>query len=77
LKNAIVNAVRKVPGVLPEPNSEALVMDVNPEIVKVRVLWSTHEARERQMLTSYDKVLTTIVEALGSDRTGAADRPAA
>jgi hypothetical protein len=43
----------------------------------IRVLWSTREARQRQMLTSYDKVLTTIVEALDSDKTGAAERPAA
>jgi small conductance mechanosensitive channel len=77
LKNLIVNAIRKVPGVLTEPSPEALVMDVNPETVKIRVLWSTHEARQRQMLTSYDKILTTIVEALDSGRTASAERPAA
>jgi small conductance mechanosensitive channel len=77
LKNLIVNAIRKVPGVLSEPNPEALVMDVNPETVKIRVLWSTHEARQRQMLTSYDKILTTMVEALDSGKTGAEKRPAA
>ncbi|MEA2261906.1 MAG: small conductance mechanosensitive channel [Acidobacteriaceae bacterium] len=38
LKNVIVNSIRKVPGVLSEPNPEALVMDVNPESVKIRVL---------------------------------------
>ena len=50
LKDAIVNAVRDVPGVLRDPEPEALIVDVSPDSVKVRILWSTHDARQHQML---------------------------
>ncbi len=39
-------------------------MDVSPDSVKLRVLWSTREPRQHAMLASYDLVLTAIIEAL-------------
>jgi small conductance mechanosensitive channel len=64
LKKLIVNAVRKLPGLLREPAPEVLVVDANPDFIKMRVLWSTHDPRQHRMLASYDEVLTAIVEAL-------------
>jgi small-conductance mechanosensitive channel len=71
VKKIIVNALRKLPGVLSEPPPQALIVDLDPETAKVRVLWSTHDTREHEMLASYDQVLTTIDAALQSigDRT--------
>jgi small-conductance mechanosensitive channel len=66
VKSVIASAVSKVPGVLPDPAPEALVMELDPDptIAKVRVLWSTNASREREMLASYDKVLVAIRESL-------------
>ena len=71
LKAVILQAVRSVPGVLPEPGPEAFVMDVDAaaDTAKVRVLWWTNDAHQHQMLASYDKALTAIIDAL--DRSGA------
>lgn len=64
LKKAVVSAVRKVPGVLPEPAPQALLSEVTPDSVKMRLLWSTRDARQHQMLASYDQVLTAVVQAV-------------
>jgi small-conductance mechanosensitive channel len=66
VKSVIASAVSKVPGVLPDPAPEALVIELDPDptIAKVRVLWSTNASREREMLASYDKVLVAIRESL-------------
>jgi small-conductance mechanosensitive channel len=66
MKSLVTNAVRAVPGVLSDPAPEALVMDVDAAAgtAKLRVLWWTHEARQHQMLSSYDQALTAIVDAL-------------
>lgn len=69
-KKLIIAAVRKVPAVLSEPGPEVLVVDVTPDTFKVRILWSTHDARQHEMLASYDQVLTRVAEApqnLGSE----------
>jgi small conductance mechanosensitive channel len=68
LKEAIVRAVRNVRGVLPEPGPEALMTDVSSDAVKIRILWSTHDSRQDQMLSSYDRVLTRVAEALEQNR---------
>jgi small conductance mechanosensitive channel len=68
LKRMIIQAVRKVPGVLPEPAPEAVVVDVNPEGLKLRILWSSRDPHQHQMLTSYDHVLTAIAQVLEGDR---------
>jgi small-conductance mechanosensitive channel len=64
LKKLLVGTVRSVPRVLSEPSPEVLVFDVNADSVKMRVLWSTQDSRQHQMLASYDQVLTAIAEAL-------------
>jgi small conductance mechanosensitive channel len=67
LKSLIAAAVSAVPGVLSDPASEVLVMDLNasnPPTVKLRVLWWSHDPRQHQMLGSYDQVLTAIARAL-------------
>jgi small conductance mechanosensitive channel len=67
LKSAVVEAVRKVPGVLQDPAPEVLMMDLtSPDAtaMKFRVLWWSTDPRQHQMLGSYDKVLTAISQAL-------------
>lgn len=64
LKTTIVNVVQGVPGVLRDPEPEALIVDVTPDSVKVRVLWSTNDAHQHQMLGSYDQVLMAVVDGL-------------
>ncbi len=76
LKSLILDAIRKVPGVLPDPAPEALVVDVSPDSAKLRVLWWTHETRQHEMLASYDRVLTVITHTL-ADSDAARAAPAA
>jgi small-conductance mechanosensitive channel len=67
IKSHIIETVRKVPGVLPEPSPEALVTDLtDPDsgTLKVRVLWWTKAPRHHEMLASYDDVLSAIGQAL-------------
>ena len=67
LKSFINKTVSKVQGVLSDPGSEVLVMDLGDpgsNTVKLRVLWWTKAPRQHQMLTSYDSVLTNIRQAL-------------
>jgi small conductance mechanosensitive channel len=67
VKSVIVKAVSQVQGVLSEPAPEALVLDLtDPEsnAVKMRVLWWTKAPRQHEMLTSYDRVLSAIRQAL-------------
>src|SRR6266849_266780 len=67
VKSRFVDAVRKVPGTLPEPSPEVLVMelgDLESNALKLRVLWWTKAPRQHQMLTSYDGVLTAIRQTL-------------
>ena len=66
IKSRIVNAVRQVPGTLPDPSPEALVLELTDDSgsLKVRVLWWTKAPRQHQMLASYDAVLTAIRQAL-------------
>lgn len=67
LKSRIVNAVRRAPGVLPDPGPEALILDLGDAdltSVKVRVLWWTKAPRQHEMLKSYDAVLTSLRRSL-------------
>ena len=64
LKGTIVRAIRTVPGVLSQPEAEAVVTDVTPDTAKIRILWSTEDSRQHQMLASYDQVLIAVVKAI-------------
>lgn len=77
LKKVIAEAVRRVSGVLSDPSPEVLVLEVNADSVKMRILWSTHDSRQHQMLASYDQVLTAIAEALDQGAGSERERPAA
>jgi small conductance mechanosensitive channel len=73
LKSLITNTVSKVPGVLPSPSPEVLVMDLgdpNANLVKMRLFWWTKAPRQHEMLTSYDKVLTAIGQTLNPPAVG-------
>lgn len=73
LKSFIIKAVSKVQGVLSDPSSEVLVMDLgDPEsnTVKVRVLWWASAPRQHQMFASYDSVLTAIRQTLSRSTVG-------
>jgi small-conductance mechanosensitive channel len=65
IRSLIVNTVRGVPGVLSDPTPETLVTDLNPDAVKLRVLWWTQGTRQHDMLASYDRVLTAVIQSLG------------
>ena len=64
LKNTLVRTVRNVPDVLPDPAPAAFVMDLLPDAAKVRILWSTQNSRQSEMLASYDRVLTLVAQEL-------------
>src|SRR5215469_1932597 len=74
LKEAIVSALRKVPGVLSEPAPQALLSDVTPDTVKMRLVWSTRDNRQHQMLASYDQVLTAVAQVVHEVRETALPR---
>ncbi|HVN92644.1 MAG TPA: mechanosensitive ion channel domain-containing protein [Terracidiphilus sp.] len=64
LKKAIVDAVRGVSGVLGDPEPEALVAEVTADAFKIRVLWSTNDSHQHEMMGSYDQVLTAVADAI-------------
>jgi small conductance mechanosensitive channel len=71
VRSIIIKTVGKVPGVLPDPAPEALVLDLSDiegNAVKMRVLWWTKAPRQHEMLASYDKVLTAIRQALSQTK---------
>jgi hypothetical protein len=61
--------------VLPKPSPQALVTDVSFDAAKLRILWSTHEPGQHQMLASYDEVLTEILHVLHEFQSGEEPRP--
>jgi len=67
VKARVMEAVKSVPGVLPDPAPEAMITDIdapNADSVKLKILWWTNEPRHHEMLASYDRVLTAIAKAL-------------
>ena len=71
VRSLVVKTVSGVPGVLADPAPEALVLDLTDldlSTVKVRILWWTKAPRQHEMLTSYDRVLTGIRQALSRTR---------
>jgi small-conductance mechanosensitive channel len=67
VKSLLVSTLSKVQGVLADPKPEALVVDLTDpasNAVKVRVLRWTKAPRQHEMLTSYDKVLSAIGQAV-------------
>ncbi len=69
LKSFIVDTVKKVGGVLPEPPPEALVIDLggtDSDVVKLHITWWTKFSRQQQLMAAHDRVLTAISEALKS-----------
>lgn len=72
LKARITEVVRRAPGVLSDPAPEVFVVETKPDVVKLRILWSTHDSRQHQMLGSYDQGLTAVADAL--DESGSSQR---
>src|SRR5258708_26161664 len=68
-KRRVIEAVQEVPGVLPDPAPEALVVKLdiipNSDTATLRVLSMTKAPRQHQMLDSYDRDLPAIELALG------------
>ena len=77
IKDTITDAVRRVRGVLSNPAPEVLVVEVGPDKIKIRILWSTHDSHRHQMMGSYDQVLTAADNALTSMRSDEEKRAAA
>ncbi len=66
LKSRIVDTIRNVEGVLPDPSPEALIVDLGDAgsgTVKIRLSWWTRP-RQHQMMTTYDRTLTAIGKVL-------------
>ena len=67
LKTLLVETVRKVEGVLPDPAPEALVIelgDLDSGIVKIHLTWWTKNSRQHDMMVSHDQALSAVREAL-------------
>jgi small conductance mechanosensitive channel len=60
LKSRVIDAVRKLPGVLSDPAPEVLLVDlsdVSSGAVKLRMLWWTKSPRQHEMLQSVDRLV--------------------
>jgi small-conductance mechanosensitive channel len=77
MRETIESTVRRVPGVLSDPEPESLVVEATPDTIKTRILGSTRDSRQHQMLGSYDKVLTAVVKTLDAIESGAMQKSAA
>jgi small conductance mechanosensitive channel len=64
LKRLLVDAVRRVDGVMPEPPPEAIVLHVRPNTVTLRVLWNIVHTGARQASALQDQVISSIANAL-------------
>ena len=67
LKAFLVETVRKVEGVLPNPAPEALVIelgDPDSAVVKIHLTWWTKNSRQHDMMVSHDQVLSAVHQAL-------------
>lgn len=51
--------------------------DVIPDAAKIRILWSTKDSRQYQMLASYDQVLIAVARAIDNFGTATQQRSAA
>jgi small conductance mechanosensitive channel len=60
LKRLLVDAVRSVDGVMPEPPPEAIVLHVRPNTVTLRVLWNIVHTDARQASALQDEVISSI-----------------
>ena len=69
LKENLVEAVRRVPGVMSDPAPDVVVVDISSDTTKLRVLWSSRDPHQTQMLKSYDQVLSAIGQLLEAHRT--------
>jgi small conductance mechanosensitive channel len=69
LKRLLVDAVRRVDGVMPEPAPEAIVLHVKPHTVTLRVLWSITLAGTSQASALQDRVISSIANALERSET--------
>ena len=67
----IITPVQEVPGVLPNPKPEALVVDLNvldSDTAKNTGLMVDKRSSQHQMFASYERVLTAIVEEFHRSR---------
>ncbi|HYG33644.1 MAG TPA: mechanosensitive ion channel family protein [Clostridia bacterium] len=63
-KRLILEAIRSVEDVLPEPAPDALVLELAPSAVKIRARWWITPPRRSDHLESTDRVLTAIKQKL-------------
>jgi small-conductance mechanosensitive channel len=79
LKARIVDEVRKAEGVLADPVPKALVAglgDPGSNTIKIRVTWWTRP-RDHEMVTTHDRVLTAISNALAGGSPNQVEQPRA
>lgn len=63
-KELMLDAARKVEGVLADPAPEALVLDLADFAVKIRLMWWTAPPEQINMLRVTDEVLTAVKQTL-------------
>jgi small conductance mechanosensitive channel len=63
-RNLMLETLRGLEGVLPEPAPEVLVISLADSSVKLRTRWWTTPPRRKDLLESQDQVLTALKQAL-------------
>ena len=77
LKRLLVDAARRVNGVMPEPPPEAIVLHVRPNTVTLRVLWTIEHVAPREAAALQDQVISSIAIALERSEATPSHHPAA
>jgi small-conductance mechanosensitive channel len=63
-KEIMLDAMRRIDGVLPQPAPEVLVMELGPSSVSLRARWWIQPPRRADALDARDKVLSAVKTAL-------------
>ena len=63
-RRVVLDTLRAVPDVLPDPAPDALVVDLADSSIKIRVRWWVKPPRQMDALSSQDRVLTDVSRAL-------------
>lgn len=66
-KELMLEAVRSVPDVLPEPAPEALTAELGPSSVNIRVLYWTEPPEQIHMIRTHDAVVSAIKQKLSEN----------
>jgi small conductance mechanosensitive channel len=63
-RRIVLDVLRRVPGVLPDPPPQVLVVELAESTVNLRMLWWVEPPRRFETLTAQDEVLARVLAAL-------------